>query len=493
MTQGIKKKILITGATGYIGRRLLYKLLKRNDLDIRVLVRNRNKLAVAVRDQVETIEGSTFDTKSLDLALQGVDTTFYLIHSMGSADDYRDLDRKSAINFLNSCKKNNVKRIVYLGGLGDKETASKHLLSRIETGELLSVDNSSLQTIWIRAGVIIGSGSASFEIIRNLAQKLPIMVTPQWVRTKTQPIGIEDVLSYLDSSIDLKMRDNLIVDIGAEPISFQQMLGSAAKKMGLKRYLIPVPVLSPRLSSYWLILFTPVPMKLASALVEGLKSETLQRNDNATKYYPHITPTPYEEAVQLASRELIENQVISRWCDSSTEQACDISDCDDPAGAILRDVRKVPLKGVDRVSVFKAACSIGGEKGWYKYNILWLARGVIDKLSGGFGLSRGRRSQTTLRLGDALDFWQVADIKENKRLLLYAQMKIPGRAWLEFDIHEDYLIQTAHFIPRGLWGRLYWYSILPLHNLVFEDLAKKIVQEGRKISLELDLSMIKQF
>jgi uncharacterized protein YbjT (DUF2867 family) len=477
-----KKTILITGATGYIGRRLKRRLLDNGNYHLRLMVRNSRKVSVTIADQVEIVEGSTFDKPSLTKAVEGVDTAFYLIHSMGSRQDYSDLDKESAENFRNACISAGVRRVIYLGGLGVKESASKHLLSRIETGEVLSAEPDKLQVVWLRAGVIIGSGSASYEIIRNLVQKLPVMITPRWVRTKTQPIGIRDVLSYLESSIELEYDKNLVVDIGAEELSFQEMMHKAATVMKLRRFLFPVPVLSPRLSSYWLILFTPIPYRLASALVEGLKSETLLQNDNAAEYYPHIHPLSFAETVEKANIALEQNQVVSRWCDSSGEKACDIKDFDDPSGAVLRDVRIVPYGNGEKAGeVFKSACHLGGPKGWFKYNFFWRLRGFLDKVTGGYGLNRGRRLNRELRVGDALDFWKVADIKEGKRLLLYAQMKLPGQAWLEFDCQPDQLVQTAHFIPRGILGRMYWYSIVPIHNLVFADLAKTVVKASKAV------------
>lgn len=477
MPDTIKNKtVLITGATGYIGRRLKHRLLATTDLEIRLFVRNKNKVQTSVADQVDIREGSTFAKDSLDAALSGVDTAFYLIHSMGTTDDYRNLDRVSAENFRDACINAGVRRIIYLGGLGVRESASEHLLSRIETGEILSTKPEQIDTIWLRAGVIIGSGSSSFEIIRNLCQKLPLMITPRWVKSRTQPIGIDDVLSYLQMSIELPHQGNLIVDIGCEELSFQQMMQQAAEVMGLKRHLFPVPVLSPRLSSYWLILFTPIPYKLASALVEGLKSETTLQNDNAARLYPEIHPLSFKQTVTRAIGELEQNQVLSRWCDSSSQQACDIKDFDNPAGAILRDIRIVTFENGERQEdVFQSACAVGGPKGWFKYNILWRIRGVIDKLIGGYGLNRGRRLPRELRVGDALDFWKVVDIKPGKRLLLYAQMKVPGEAWLEFDVQPEQLVQTAHFLPRGVWGRLYWYLVLPLHYFVFNNLAHTVV------------------
>jgi hypothetical protein len=310
------------------------------------------------------------------------------------------------------------------------------------------------------------------------------MITPRWVRSRTQPIGVGDVLSYLQSSIDLEHKGNLVVDIGCEELSFQQMMQQAAEAMGLKRYLFPVPVLSPRLSSYWLILFTPIPYKLASALVEGLKSETVLQNDNAALLYPAIQPLLFKQTVVAAMEELEHNQVLSRWCDSSNQEACDIKDFDNPAGAVLRDVRIIPFANGERQEdVFQSACGVGGPNGWFKYNLLWRIRGVIDKLMGGYGLNRGRRLNQELRVGDALDFWKVADIKPGKRLLLYAQMKLPGQAWLEFDVQPEQLVQTAHFLPRGVLGRLYWYVVMPLHHFVFNDLARTVVSSSKKSSM----------
>ena len=370
-----QKTILITGATGYIGRRLVAALQGRSDLRLRVLVRNRHKLAASVADKVDLVEGDTFDTAALQRATEGVDTAFYLIHSMDSDRNFQELDKQSGENFLAACAHNNVRRIVYLGGLGIKESASNHLLSRIETGEILSRQPEIIQTLWLRAGPIIGSGSASFEIIRNLTQKLPLMITPKWVRSRTQAIGIEDVLCYLTACIDLTEHGNQVIDIGTEPLTFQEMMQQAAEVMGLRRILLPVPLLSPALSSYWLILFTPVPIKIASALVEGLKYETLVQNDKAGKLFPEIQPISYKESVRQAVAELEQNQVISRWCDSSSKATCDIKDFDNPAGAILRDQRVVLLDGRPRDQVFKAVCSLGGEAGWHRYTFLWQLRG----------------------------------------------------------------------------------------------------------------------
>ena len=473
-----RTRVLITGATGYIGRRLKDKLLHYPELQVRIFVRNVLKVQEKARQQVEIVEGDTFDKEKLAQALENIDVAFYLIHSMGAEGDFSDLDRKSAENFRDACIAAGVRKIIYLGGLGVKDTASEHLLSRIETGEVLSARQDRIVTIWIRAGVIIGAGSKSFEILRNLTQKLPVMVTPRWVTTRTQPIAVDDVLAYLTASIWLETEENIIVDIGADTTSFRDMMLSAARVMGLRRFVFPLPVLTPRLSSYWLIFFTPVPYKIAAALVEGLKSETVQQNDNAARYFPEIKPLSFEDSVRRAIKEIEDEQVISRWCDSSGGDTCDIINQDDPSSAIIRDRRVVEFANVAPEKVFQSALAIGGERGWYKYNVLWRLRGAIDKMVGGYGLNRGRRVSRELRVGDALDFWKVADIKPNKRLLLLAQMKLPGKAWLEFVIEDNMLIQTAHFYPRGVLGRLYWYSTLIFHNLVFQDLAEKIVRQA---------------
>jgi len=475
-----KTKILITGATGYIGRRLKNRLLVHPDYQLRLFVRNKRKVGEKVSQSVEIVEGDTFNKDALAKALENVEVAFYLIHSMGADKDFKSLDRVSAENFRDACITAGVKKIIYLGGLGVKETASKHLLSRIETGEILSGRPNDIITLWFRAGVIIGSGSASFEIIRNLAQKLPVMIAPRWVNTKTQPIAVADVLSYLEESVSLKNTGNTVVDIGADIMTFREMMVAAGRVMGLKRFVIPVPVLSPKLSSYWLVLITTVPFKMAAALVEGLKSETVKQNDNAVLLFPQIKPMPFEDAVQQAIAEIEKDQVVSRWCDSSAGEVCDITYQDDPSSAIIRDQRIVNCEGVTPEKIYRSILSIGGDRGWHKYHFLWRIRGLMDKAVGGYGLSRGRRNPEELRVGDALDFWKVADLKINKRVLLLAQMKLPGKAWLEFTIDGDQLIQTAHYYPNGLWGRLYWYATNPFHNLVFQDLAEKIVEQARQ-------------
>jgi len=473
--------ILLTGATGYIGRRLTQRLLSDSNAKVRLFVRNPKKVHVDENPRLEICEGNTFDKESLLKALQGIDTAYYLIHSMGSRGDYARLDRLSAANFREACIATNVRRIIYLGGLGSEETASKHLLSRIETGKILSAKPDSIQTLWFRAGIIIGSGSASFEIIRNLVQKLPVMVTPKWVTTKTQPIGVTDVLEYLSQARSADIHGNCVIDIGSDVMSFKEMLLKSAEVMELKRWIFMVPVLTPRLSSYWLLFFTPVSFRIARSLIQGLKTETVVMNDNAKQYFAAINPMSFERSFGLALFDIINNQVLSSWCDSSAGAVCDIKHQDRIASAVLTEKKDFQLGDVSSEKAFQALLTIGGEKGWFRYNWMWRMRGFWDKISGGPGLTRGRRDPASLRLGDSLDFWKVADLEPNRRLLLISQMKLPGKGWLEFSVARDKLEITAHFLPKGLWGRIYWYMLKPFHTLIYTDLGTSILKTARTL------------
>jgi uncharacterized protein YbjT (DUF2867 family) len=472
--------ILLTGATGYIGRRLLKKLLTDESVRLRLFVRNSRKVQTDLEDRVEPYEGNTLEKESIRKGLEGIDVAYYLIHSMGAGADFETLDRLSAQNFLDACIAKNVKRIIYLGGLGKKDTASKHLRSRLETGEILSSRPDRIQSVWLRAGVIIGSGSAGFEIIRHLVQKLPVMATPRWVRTQTQPVGVSDVLDYLFQAKDIRAEGSVTVDIGAEKMSFKDMLLRSAGVMGLNRTIIPVPLLSPRLSSYWLKLMTPVPFPIAKALVQGLKSETTIQNEKARIYFPRIHPLSYEESFRRALDEIERSQVISRWCDSSANKTCDIEGLDRLESAVYREKVSADFGAIPADSVFSVVESIGGDNGWFTYNCLWRLRGFIDILFAGPGLSRGRRDPNRLRIGDGLDFWKVVDLKPNKRLLLVNQMKAPGKAWLEISIEGSRLVVTAHYYPKGLWGRSYWLLTKPLHKLILPDMAKGIIKKARQ-------------
>ncbi|MGE4319015.1 MAG: SDR family oxidoreductase [Deferribacterales bacterium] len=469
-------KILITGSTGYIGHRLAHRLAGKGTL-VRLFVRNRFKTDNILRSKCEIYEGDTFNPGSLDKALEGIHTAYYLIHSMGKTGGFEQTDIASAKNFRDACIRNGVKKIIYLGGLGVKNSASRHLLSRIETGETLSAQPEKIDVIWFRAGVIIGSGSASFEIIRNISQKLPVMITPKWVKTLTEPIGVDDVISYLAKAADESITGSRIIDIGSEVMSFREMMKQAADVMGLKRYIIPTPFLTPSLSSYWLILFTPVTYSIASALIEGLSSETVKTNNSAAELFPDITPLSYRDSFRMALKEIEDHQVISSWCDSSGGRQCDVPLVHDISIAVYKDRYIRDTGGKTPEEVFSAVKSLGGRNGWGTYNLLWRVRGLIDKLSGGYGLNRGRRDSADLRVGDTLDFWKVADLADGRRLLLQAQMKVPGRAWLEFQVIDTHLIMTAFFYPHGISGRLYWYAMLPFHKVIFPAVIREILSQ----------------
>lgn len=467
--------ILLTGADGYIGRRLKRVLMLQKGLSLRLMVRHRPSLSSDVRSDIEVVQADVLKKETLDAALEGIDVAYYLIHGL-ARPNYQELDRLSAQNFLEAAIRNKVKTIIYLGGLGEKSSASEHLLSRIETGEILSSRPDAVRCLWFRAGVIIGSGSASFEIIRNLVQKLPIMITPRWVESLITPIGVDDVIGYLDDAKTLNTLQNEIIDIGSETMSYGELMLRVAAAMGLRRRLIPVPLLTPKLSSYWLTIFTPVPYSVASSLIEGLKSEVVMSNNRAAELF-NRHPITLEASVDKAIEEIRTHQIISRWSDSGGG-AWEIDHAHDIATAVFSDRRVLPLGEKSPRAIFKSFCAIGGSNGWFGYDWLWKVRGGIDKLLGGAGINRGRRDSETLRIGDSLDFWKVVDLVEDERLLLYAQMKLPGSAWLEFKIHQGNLIQSAYFYPDGVSGRLYWYALIPLHHLIFANMAKKILQRA---------------
>ncbi len=474
-------KVLLTGATGYIGRRLKVRLLEDENVELRLFVRNMKKIREISRKKVEIVEGSSFDRDSLRVALREIDVVYYLIHSMGARGDFRELDRVSAENFREACIEAGVRRIIYLGGLGIKESASKHLLSRIETGEILSARPDRIQTIWFRAAMIIGSGSASFEILWNFVEKAPVMIAPSSIDTMTQPIAVDDVLSYLYDAKDLAVKANLVVDIGSEKLSFREMLKKTAEVIGVKRYIIPIPSWTLRLSSAFFINIFPVPRRMTVALLQGLKCETVIQNNNAEKYFPHIFPVSFTAAMRQAVMDIECKQVLSRWSDSSGAELCDVKDHDEITREVLLDRRAQDFGTISPHRMFRSIMALGGENGWFTYHFLWEIRGYLDKLIGGYGISRGRRDADHLRIGDSLDFWKVADIKEDKRLLLLAQMKLPGKAWLEFHIDGTYLVQTAYFLPYGLWGYVYWYLLKPSHFLIFHDMAKNLIKRAREM------------
>lgn len=471
--------ILLTGATGYIGRRLLVRLLSSVDnINLRLLVTDKRQVDETAASRVEIVEGNTFNASALKNALKGIDTAYYLIHSMRTKKgDFVDLDRLSAENFIQECAVAGVKRIIYLGGLGEKDSLSRHIVSRQETGEILSSCPDKVEVIWFRAAIIIGAGGASYEIIKDLVQKLPVMLAPSWVRTLTQPVAVDDVITYLIRALKTDFRGSTVIDIGGEKLTFLDMLKQASKFYSLKRLIIPIPFFSPKISSYWLILLTPVPFKLASALVAGLKTESVIKNSNAEKFFPDIKPISYMESIRRAADEEVD-EIVSHWSDGSSAWFHSGKKAEQSESATHTSSYHKNITGLNRKRLWESILSIGGERGWLSMNILWNIRGVIDKFSGGPGINRGRRFSDDLRIGDSIDFWTVVDLIHERRLLLSAQMKLPGKAWLEFIINNSNLRITAYFIPRGVYGRLYWYILLPFHGLIFKGMLRRIIEDS---------------
>jgi uncharacterized protein YbjT (DUF2867 family) len=471
-------KILLTGTTGYIGKRLLPILLKEGH-EVICCVRDKKRTDLSNFDgeNIKIIELDFLDEKSLDIIPKDIDVAYYLIHSMSvSTDDFDTLEEISANNFRNSIQKTKVKQVIYLSGIVNEAELSKHLSSRKNVEDILGSGTYNLTTL--RAGIIVGSGSASFEIMRDLVEKLPIMITPKWLNTKSQPIAIRNVLEFLKGVMLNEYTFNKSFDIGGPEIfTYKEMLLTFAEVRNLKRTIITLPIMTPKLSSYWLYFVTSTSYKLAINLVDSMKVEVIcKENDLAERL--HIKLIPYKEAVKLAFDKIDQQDVISSWIDAQSSNVLSkgISNLIEvPTFGCFQDKREKSVKN-EKETVDKI-WAIGGENGWYYGNFLWAMRGFMDKLSGGIGLRRGRKSHTKLSVGDALDFWRVlyAD-KEEKRLLLYAEMKLPGEAWLEFKIENNILYQTATFRPLGLWGRLYWYAVLPFHGLIFKGMINKLTE-----------------
>jgi uncharacterized protein YbjT (DUF2867 family) len=479
-------KILLTGANGYVGQRLLPLLLEAGH-EVCALVRSSKRLLLspAHENQVKIITADLLDKESLQKIPKNLDAAYYLVHSLATKESSLiDTEARAAKNFLEALEKTTCQQIIYLGGIATDSNLSPHLKSRKNVSDILQ--NSPIPATTLQAGIIIGSGSASFEIIRDLVEKLPLMIAPKWVENLCQPISIVDVLRYLTSALGNKKCYNQVFDIGGPDIlSYREMLMHYAEARKLKRYIIGVPFLTPRLSSYWLFFVTSVNLDLAKALVESLKNNAICRDFSINKVIPRKCLS-FKEALKLTFKKIEEGVIISSWKDSmaiSTLHPTLFTYIKVPEHGCLIDVQKVPFKCPEK-KVKEAVFAIGGTRGWYYMHCAWEIRGFIDKLFHGVGLRRGRTHPTRLRTGDALDFWRtlLAD-EENKRLLLYAEMRLPGEAWLEFYIEKSTLIQTATFRPHGILGRLYWYGIYPFHILIFRGMAKSIVKFAEKESL----------
>jgi uncharacterized protein YbjT (DUF2867 family) len=470
--------ILVTGATGYIGKRLIPLLVNQGH---RVICVVRDRLRAdknyLEEDNIFVFEGDFLKPKTLQNLPKDIDVAYYLIHSMSnSSKDFESLEEQCATNFKNYIETTATEQVIYLSGITNEEKLSKHLKSRKNVEEMLQSDDYAL-TIF-KAGIIVGSGSSSFEIIRDLVEKLPFMIAPKWLNTKTQPIAVRDVLTFLSGAAKKDEFYNKSFDIfGPEILTYKQMLLQFAKVRGLKRYILTVPVMTPKLSSYWLYFVTSTSYKLATTLVDSMGVQIIGKPSKINELL-NVNPISYKDAVALAFEKIEQNSIVSSWKDSMIS-----------SGRLKNNLHRyinVPKFGcfkdykerlvTDSNKTVNKIWSIGGTTGWYYGTFLWRIRGYIDKLFGGIGLRRGRTSPTELDAGDALDFWRVifAD-KQQQKLLLYAEMRLPGEAWLEFKIEDGLLKQTATFRPRGLWGRLYWYSVLPFHGLIFKGMINKLV------------------
>ncbi len=478
---------LVTGASGYVGGRLVRTLLE-NDYRVRVLVRDKYKIiGQPWASQVEICEGNADNPQDLEQALAGVHTVYYLLHSINLGKTFDDIEATMARSFAQASEAAGVAQIVYLGGIANDKNISKHLASRVSTGRELA--STSVPVLELRAGIIIGSGSASFEMLRHLTHRLPVMTTPKWVSNRTHPIAIRDVLYYLKNAAALKTPVGKIYDIGGpEILSYADMMQKFAKLSGLpRRWIIKVPVLTPGLSSLWIGLVTPVPTALARPLVGSLISEVVA---DPAKSIDELIPPPQEgllsveTAMSLALSKISDHGVETRWSDASIPTAPWQKAQGDPEWAgetILRD-RRQALSEKPAEAIWKQIEGIGGEHGWFGADFLWFMRGLIDRIFGGVGLRRGRRDQDLLRVGESLDFWRVEELERGRRLKLYAEMILPGKAWLEFSIEEKngktLVTQEATFSPRGLGGRLYWYAVAPFHVFVFPTMLRNLVKRA---------------
>ncbi len=478
-------KILLTGSTGYIGRRLLPALLADGH-EVICLVRDQRRFdwddfSKESLAKISVVEGDLSKGSTLKTVPVDFDLAYYLVHSMSSShEDFTRIESDSAKNFVGLINRSHAKQIIYLSGIVNDDALSNHLLSRKNVEDILKT--STVPCTVLRAAIIIGSGSASFEIIRDLVEKLPVMIAPRWLKTRCQPIGIRNVIEYLQGVMLKPEAFNQSFDIGgADILTYKEMLLGYAQVRNLKRLIITVPVLSPKLSSLWLYFVTSTSYSLARTLVASMKNEVICHDKRIEKVVP-IKILRYHEALQLAFDKISQRKVISSWKDAISLDTMNNNFLDFgqvPEHGVLTDKRIVEFER-NKLEVIENLWRIGGERGWYFGNWMWRIRGVMDKMVGGVGLRRGRRSEVDLKQGDALDFWRVliAD-KENGRLLLYAEMKLPGEAWLEFRIKESrgksVLHQTATFQPLGLWGRVYWYLVLPFHGLIFPKMAKGII------------------
>ena len=471
--------ILLTGATGYVGGRLL-RTLEADGKRIRCLARRPEYLRARVGATTEVVQGDVLDPDSLRGALRDIHTAYYLVHSMAAGSSYADDDRRGATAFATAAREAGVQRIVYLGGLGDGDRLSPHLESRQEVGRILR--DSGVPTVEFRASIVIGSGSLSFEVLRALVEKLPVMVTPRWVHTRTQPIGIEDLIAYLIDALNHPAGQSAIYEIGGpDQVSYGDLMREYARLRELRRVMIPVPVLTPRLSGLWLALVSPVYARVGRELIGGLRNETVVRNTRALEAF-RVRPRGVKQALTRALANEDSDFAATRWSDALSAHRPAPTWGGLKFGSRLVDSR-VAWVALTPEQTFRPIARIGGKAGWYYGNRLWRLRGALDRLAGGPGMRRGRRDPEALVPGDTLDFWRVEAVEPGRLLRLAAEMRLPGRAWLQFEVTGQsggsQIRQTALFDPVGLAGLIYWYALWFIHQMVFAGMLRSLVREAK--------------
>jgi uncharacterized protein YbjT (DUF2867 family) len=470
------KRILLTGATGYVGGRLI-AMLEETGRPVRCVARRPELLSTRVRPGTEVVAGDLLDAESLKPAFDKVDTAYYLVHSLGAGEKFEAEEEKAAANFGTAAAEAGVRRIIYLGGLCDETQAelSPHMRSRMRTGQVLRA--SGVPVITFRASIILGSGSLSFELIRSLVQRLPVMVTPRWVSVPAQPIAIRDVLAYLVQALELEGEENRIYEIGgADRVSYGGLMREYARQRGLRRLMIPVPVLTPRLSSLWLHLVTPVYARIGRKLIGSMLCASVVRDDAALRDFD-IQPAGVREAIPDALRKEDHDFAETHWSSALSAREPDRRWGGIHFGSRLADSRQIRVDAPPE-QAFRPIQRIGGKRGWYYGTWLWRLRGILDRIAGGVGMDRGRRDPEDLRNGDVIDCWRVEAFEPPRRLRLFAEMKVPGRAWLQFEVEADNggsrIRQTALFDPAGLSGLLYWYALYPAHQFIFRGMLRHI-------------------
>lgn len=471
---------LVTGATGYVGGRL-WRRLENLDYRVRCLARDPDRLKRKVRPDTEVIQGDVLDPDTLTDALEGVSAAYYMIHSMGSREEFQELDRQAARNFGSAARRAKVKKIIYLGGLAAKEEdLSPHLRSRHEVGEILAA--SGVPTVELRASIVLGSGSLSFEMIRALVERLPAMITPKWVAIEAQPIAIDDLLQYLVESLDLPDESRVFEIGGSERASYGDLMREYGRQRGLKRPMIPVPFLTPRLSSLWLGLVTPLYARVGKKLIQSIEHPTVVQDDAALSVFK-VRPRGLSEAIAAALENEEQEFAQTSWFDAYSSAGQKSTRAGVQYRNRLLDARTLDVD-VPPAEAFAPIRRIGGANGWYAHQLLWRIRGWLDLLVGGVGLRRGRRDQETLHVGDAVDFWRVEKFEPDQLLLLRAEMKVPGRAWLEFKVEANGtgsgIHQTAVYDPEGLFGLIYWYMLYPVHGPVFNGMLRGMAEAAQR-------------